>query len=140
MIDKVPVKADFGLSSWRVGDLYWQDRKIYFTYDPEFPTERFRISPFQLSIDKALAHKVLEQHRRLFWGLFGVFGDSLPDGWGLLLIKRSLEQKNLSFGDMTGLDFLSFVGRNGLGVLQYEPQQDNKKSRSELIDLGPVDV
>ncbi len=135
MIDKVNVTADFGSSTWPVGELYLQQGKIYFTYDPQFPTERFRLSPFHLSIDKTLAHAVKDNHRSLFWGLLGAFGDSLPDGWGLLLIKRSMEAKNLRFSEMSGLDFLSFVGHNGLGVLRYEPQYESKPSRNELADL-----
>ena len=135
MITKVRVTADFGASIWQVGELYFQAGKIYFTYDPDFPTERFRLSPFQLSIDRTLAHTVSDHHSRLFWGLLGVFGDSLPDGWGLLLIKRSLEAKKLRFSEMNGLDLLSFVGHNGLGVLRYEPQHDSRQGSAELVDL-----
>lgn len=135
MITKVRVTADFGQTLLPVGELYLQQGRIYFTYDPQFPTEHFRLSPFQLSIDKTLAHAVSDNHRNLFWGLWGVFGDSLPDGWGLLLIKRSMEAKNLRFSEMSGLDLLSFVGRNGLGVLRYEPQHESKQSRSEFVDL-----
>ncbi|MCX6130850.1 MAG: type II toxin-antitoxin system HipA family toxin [Proteobacteria bacterium] len=135
MIEKVLVSADFGQLRWQVGELYLLQGQIYFTYDPKFPSERFRLSPFQLSIDKTLAHTVSENHRRLFWGLIGVFGDSLPDGWGLLLIKRSMETKNLRFSDSSGLDLLSFIGHNGLGVLRYEPQHESKQGRNELVDI-----
>ena len=123
----------------RAGNLYLQHGKIYFTYDKQFPAERFRLSPFQLSIDKTLAHAATDQHRSLFWGLLGVFGDSLPDGWGLLLIKRSMETKHVRFSEMSGLDFLSFVGHNGLGVLRYEPQRESKKGQNKLINLIEIE-
>ena len=34
-------------------------------------------------------------------GLHGVFADSLPDGWGLLLQDRFFRQQNLPFYDVT---------------------------------------
>lgn len=135
MIEKVLVTADFGRTILPVGELYFQQGQIYFTYDLQFPSDQFRLSPFQLSVDKTLAHTVSDHHRSLFYGLLGVFGDSLPDGWGLLLIKRSLEGKKIRFGELSGLDLLSFVGNNGLGVLRYEPQYETRDDRDELIEL-----
>jgi serine/threonine-protein kinase HipA len=33
----------------------------------------------------------------IFDGLFGVFADSLPDGWGKLLLDRHLMSKGINF-------------------------------------------
>ena len=49
-----------------------------FQYSEEWLAEGFSISPFSLPISRKLfVPKVLP-----FDGLFGVFSDSLPDGWG----------------------------------------------------------
>ena len=64
--------------------------------------------------------KVCEDY--LFEGLFGVFNDSLPDGWGRLLLDRKLMKIGINPQLLTPLDRLRYVGRRGLGALFYEPE------------------
>ncbi len=53
-------------------------RQIVFEYDPAFLREPLWLSPFKLPPEPGLL-----QHRDLAFGpLFGLFDDSLPDGWG----------------------------------------------------------
>ncbi len=42
-----------------------------------------------------------------FEGLFGVFNDSLPDGWGRLLLDRSLKSLGISPEELGPLDRLA---------------------------------
>lgn len=135
MTSKLVVSADFGTMSMPVGELYLLNGRIYFTYDKTFPSEKYRLSPFMLSTDKELAHHSPDMHLRLFWGLHGVFADSLPDGWGLLLIKRTVESQGTSFNDLTGLDLLTFIGNRGLGVLRYEPIREIRGKSVDTIDF-----
>ena len=60
-----------------------------------------------------------------FDGLFGVFADSLPDGWGKLLLDRALTAKGIDISNMTMLDRLAFVGSKGMGALIYKPEIDD---------------
>ena len=64
----------------------------------------------------------------VFDGLFGVFNDSLPDGWGRLLLDRTVEKHGLRRGQLNALDRLAYVGQNGMGALSYEPD------RSQIAD------
>ena len=57
----------------------------------------------------------------IFDGLFGVFNDSLPDGWGRLLLDRTVESHGIRRGQLNPLDRLAFVGEHGMGALSYEP-------------------
>lgn len=52
----------------------------------------------------------------------GVFDDSLPDGWGRLLIERRAAELGLSAASLTPLDRLSLVGARGMGALINEPE------------------
>ena len=71
--------------------------------------------------------------RGLFDGLFGVYNDSLPDGWGRLLLDRAVEKLGIARQHLTPLDRLAHVGANGMGALSYEP--DLSKGRHEPLIL-----
>jgi serine/threonine-protein kinase HipA len=101
----------------RVGRLATRDRRILFEYDPAFIASGIDISPFELPLKPG----VLEGPPGLFEGLFGVFADSLPDGWGRLLLDRAIERQGVGRGQLGPLDRLALVGRNGMGALSYEP-------------------
>lgn len=57
-----------------------------------------------------------------FDGLFGVFDDSLPDGWGRLLQGRRATTLGLSPATLSPLDRLAWVGDTGIGALAYRPE------------------
>jgi hypothetical protein len=66
-----------------VGQLGESDHRIFFEYDPAFLTDPLWLSPFKLPPEPGL-----HEHRDLGFGpLFGLFNDSLPDGWALLLFQ-----------------------------------------------------
>jgi serine/threonine-protein kinase HipA len=60
--------------------------------------------------------------RHSFEGLFGIFNDSLPDGWGRLLLDLKLMSAGLNPGNLSPLDRLCFVRTSGMGALSYEPE------------------
>ena len=71
---------------YRVGELAETGNRCYFEYDADFLRNPVWLSPFKLPPDPGL-----HEHRdRAFGPLFGLFDDSLPDGWGLLLMDRHL--------------------------------------------------
>jgi serine/threonine-protein kinase HipA len=66
-----------------------------------------------------------------FDGLMGLFDDSLPDGWGRLLLA------GLSTAQLGPLDRLSLVGSRAMGALSYEPEQlGEKPTVVKLKDLS----
>ena len=93
-------------------------REIAFEYDPEWLRNGFSISPFKLPLEK----RVFIAQRNPFDGNFGVFNDSLPDGWGRLLIDRILLKKHIDPSGISTLDRLSIVGSSGMGALEYQPE------------------
>lgn len=103
-----------------VGILAEDNRRIFFEYSPEFIQSGIELSPFQLP----LGGGVYEDRKQTFDGLFGLFNDSLPDGWGCLLLDRVLRKKGLAYDLITPLTRLSMVGRNPMGALEYEPAEE----------------
>lgn len=101
-----------------VGRLALHNRKIFFEYDASFIDTGLRLSPFKLP----LTSDVIAGTDYTFDGLFGVFNDSLPDGWGKLLLDRALIKHKINPGSLSVLDRLCFVGSQGMGALLYEPE------------------
>jgi serine/threonine-protein kinase HipA len=70
----------------KVGELFKADGKgIYFVYDKAWLASRFNLSPITMKFDDK---PQLAANVQTFDGLHGPFADSLPDGWGLLLMDR----------------------------------------------------
>jgi len=102
------------------------DHRCLFEYDPVWINQGFSISPFYLPLKSGLFAAKAEP----FDGLFGVFNDSLPDGWGRLLTDRWLMSKGYNPADLTVLDRLSLIGDGGMGALIYLPGQNTKDEKS----------
>ena len=117
-----------------MGRLLLKSRQIFFEYDAAFIKTGLELSPFNLPLKAG----VIESNDRTFEGLFGVFNDSLPDGWGRLLLDRKLMSAGLNPGTLSALDRLCCVGKNGMGALSYEPE--NQNSISPITnDLDEID-
>ena len=121
-----------------VGLLFEENGRIFFEYAPDFLTSGIELSPFKLPLKPG----IFEDTKRTFDGLFGVFNDSLPDGWGCLLLDRKLRKRGLSFQEITPLQRLSMIGRDPMGALEYEPADEaaDEFDEVELDSLsGEVD-
>lgn len=61
-----------------VGELVLHEKNYLFKFDSDFLSKGLEISPFKMK----LSNEVLKEDSQPFEGIFGVFHDSLPDGWG----------------------------------------------------------
>ena len=102
----------------KVGRLAFKDRQVLFEYDASFIASDIEISPIKLPLRPGVAIA----DTTIFDGLFGVFNDSLPDGWGRLLLDRTVGNYGIHRGQLTPLDRLTYVGQHGMGALSYEPE------------------
>lgn len=90
-----------------------------FEYDADWIQSGFSISPFYLPLKSGL----MLTKRDPFAGNFGVFDDSLPDGWGNLLLDRYLQEKGIDPYKLNILERLSLIGSTGRGALEYRPNK-----------------
>jgi serine/threonine-protein kinase HipA len=116
---------DVKIGSMLVGQIaQTPQRKTVFEYSSDFLKQGYSISPFYLPLKPGLFTAPDEP----FAGNFGVFNDSLPDGWGNLLLDRFLASQGVSLHSLSVLDRLCLIGTNGMGALQYFP---DKKIQAE---------
>lgn len=94
------------------------ERVVAFEYDSDWLNNGFSISPFSLPLVK----KVFIPKYEPFDGLFGVFNDSLPDGWGRLLVDRLFLKNKINPVEIDNLNRLAVVQDSGMGALTYKPE------------------
>ena len=130
MADK---KIDVYIDGHIVGTLAETPRKLVaFQYSDEWLKTGFEISPFSLPLEPGV-FVPKDKNLETFRGVFGVFADSLPDAWGELLLDRYLESKGINPYDISVLDRLAYVGKAGMGALEYYP------SKEADFSLGGID-
>jgi len=115
MIDKLTVKYHGSM----VGTLSLapDNRLCVFEYDTAWLTNGFSISPLELPLKPgAFIAKPTP-----FAGNFGIFEDSLPDGYGRYLLHKALAKEGIDDRNLSSLDRLSIIGDGGMGALTYEP-------------------
>lgn len=120
--------------SFKVGRLAGDAKNIYFEYDKNFLAQNFEISPFMLP--KKTGVQVIKSPAHL-QGLWGVFHDSLPDGWGLLLMDRYFRSQNMNLQNISLLDRLLFVGEKATGALTYHPTLELEPGKKN-VDLDYI--
>ncbi len=104
----------------KVGTLArYQNYLTAFEYDSDWIADGFSISPFSLPLQKG----VFTSKRDPFEGVHGIFADSMPDGWGRLLVDRFLLTRHINPNEIGVLDRLAIVGSSGMGALSYEPDR-----------------
>lgn len=116
---------------YRVGELAETGNRYYFQYDADFLRNPLWLSPFKLPPESGL-----HEHRdRAFGPLFGLFDDSLPDGWGLLLMDRHLRSQAIAVDTFSPLDRLAYLGSQTMGALTYHPPADRRLLGAEDVDV-----
>ena len=94
------------------------NRLCAFEYYKAWLADGFSISPFELPLKTGLFIATPQP----FNGGFGIFEDSLPDGYGRYLLHKTLMRQGVNDSDLSALDKLSIVGNGGMGALAYYPE------------------
>ncbi|MCI8549528.1 MAG: type II toxin-antitoxin system HipA family toxin [Lachnospiraceae bacterium] len=105
------------------------DHLAAFEYDGEWLADGFSISPLSLPLEKKV---FIPKEYATFEGLFGVFADSLPDGWGRLLVDRQLAKEHIRPESVNALTRLAIVGEMGMGALAYQPEEHLETEGAQL--------
>ncbi len=129
--EQITVYIQFSKEEVLVGKMILDNKQVHFKYDENFIRLGLDLSPIKLKLDTSIQ----TAHPNPFDGLFGVFDDSLPDGWGKLLLNRALEAQGLSLNQINILDQLAHIGDTGKGALNYYPAIKKDKIQKKEIDL-----
>jgi len=118
-----------------VGRLAWADHTAQLEWSRE-------IIQRQLRVEGAICYKqeagLLPARSRTFDGLHGFLNDSLPEGWGYLVMRKRLAQLQLDIGSLTPVERLALVGESGRGALVFHPATTPDADQTAGIDLDAL--
>ena len=113
------------------GQLAQNRQGVFFQYAADYLASYPSLSPFRLPFDATLHQASATPHG----GMFGVFADSLPNGWGTLVMDRVLRQHGIAPSQVTAMDRLAYGGDRAAGALEYAPVPDYAAAHEEEIAL-----
>lgn len=120
-----------------VGDLAQAPTGLVFEYAKDFAARGFELSP--LSLPTTMAGLIAGPSTRgLLEGLHGLFADSLPDGWGRLLMDRAFAGRGIDRTQITPLMRLTYLGTRTMGALTYHPADTPGDAPRTGLDLAAV--
>jgi serine/threonine-protein kinase HipA len=103
---------------WPLGLLADDGTTLLFEYSAESLAQGLELSPLHLKL-RAPAYGGFPPYLHR---LPGLIADSLPDGWGLLLMDRLFRQRRVRHPGP--LDRLAFIGDRAMGALRFVPADD----------------
>lgn len=114
-----------------VGALLWDNNNniASFQYEDKFLRSGLNISPIIMPLIPGTEDQVYQfpgNRNACFNGLPGLIADSLPDKFGTQIINEWFAAHGLADEDITPLDRLCYVGKRGMGALEFEPSQSIK--------------
>ncbi len=123
-----------------VGSLYWDARRkrSVFSYHPAFLKGGLDIAPLSASIKEPRNRLPIYglPNDDLFCGLPAFIADSLPGRWGNTVFDAWAAENNVRTSEITPVDKLSFIGKRGMGALEFEPAQELDMTRNyQLAEL-----
>lgn len=120
-----------------IGRLAWHEgrRLSYFTYNPEFLRGNLDIAPLTASIHHPLSTRaIFGETERIYQKLPSFIADSLPDAWGNQLFEQWRKENHLTEKNVTSLEKLAFIGKQGMGALEFVPEID-RGAMPDKIDI-----
>lgn len=121
-----------------IGRLSWDDKRgvSYFEYNREFMRQGLDIFPLTASITLPTSKRPImgDKETKLYRKLPPFLADSLPDAWGSQVFECWRIEQGLRNQDITPLDILSFIGKRGMGALEFMPESSGFK-KTEVLNL-----
>ncbi|CAG8865785.1 hypothetical protein PS627_01704 [Pseudomonas fluorescens] len=105
---------------------------IVFEYSDHAKNRGLELSSFTLPLEGDKLRKGFPSHQL---GLPGPVYDSLPDGWGMLLMDRLFRRRRLNPARVGPLERLTFIGKNAMGAMSFEPLAPEGQAPDEHIPL-----
>lgn len=118
-----------------------RNRQICFFFEPSFIRSGLDIAPLRASIYGVAAQKrlpIYPEKDRLFGGLPSFIADSMPDNWGHLVFSQWAKEYNISMKNISALDRLAYIGRRGMGTLEFEPPASSDMETSFKVEIDQL--
>ncbi len=127
----------------RVGAVAWDKATGVgsFEYDPTFQQNNWDIAPMLMPISSTRGRIFSfpeNANVSTFKGLPGLLADVLPDRYGNSLINAWLAQQGRPASSMSPVEVLCFIGKRGMGALEFEPVLQAANDRANKIEINDL--
>jgi serine/threonine-protein kinase HipA len=121
----------------QVGAVTWVEEQSlgYFQYAFDFLSSGIELSPLIMPLAEA-PYSYPALPRDAFKGLPGLLADVLPDKFGNRLIDAWLAEDGRTPNSFTPVERLCYVGKRGMGALEFDPAIKPNANRSTEVDLS----
>src|SRR5690606_19969800 len=128
-----------------VGAVAWDEQQELgvFEYDAKFINLQWDLSPLKMPLNSGKRIFQFPENRpsrnsefNTFKGLPGLLADVLPDKYGNQLIDVFLASQGRPENSMNPVEQLCFIGKRGMGALEFEPATLKTQSNTSSIELG----
>ncbi len=104
-----------------------------FEYDPAFVRTGIELTPLAMPLSGASAPFIFPSLPTLtFQRLPAMLADALPDAFGNSLIDAWMASKGVAREQVTPLDRLAYMGKRGVGALEFRPTRGPKTQPTAL--------
>ncbi len=120
-----------------IGRLSWHDARktTFFVYNPEFLKGSLDVAPIAASIHHPLSTRaIFGEAGRIYQKLPSFIADSLPDAWGNQLFEQWRKSNKLTERSVTSLEKLAFIGKRGMGALEFVPEIE-RGTTNDKVDI-----
>lgn len=121
-----------------IGRLSWDARRgvSFFEYNPAFLGEGLDPFPLVASVKSPASRRPIvgDRETKLYRKLPPFLADSLPDAWGNQVFECWRIQNGIRNQEITPLEILSFIGKRGMGALEFIPESSGIR-KSEMLNM-----
>lgn len=113
--------------------------QICFYFDCDFISTGLDIAPLRASIKTVVAQAgmpIYPDEGKLFSGLPSFIADSMPDYWGNTVFNKWAKVYNIRQKDLTALDRLAYIGRRGMGALEFVPPTNENLETPFKVEIA----
>ena len=123
----------------KVGTFHLNENKGYvsFEYEKDFLSHGVNVAPIMMPLSNRV-YEFPELARSSFKGVPGLMADSLPDKFGNAVIDQWLASDGKSLSSFNVVDRLCYIGKRGMGALEYEPAFNEHTDIDEQISLQRI--
>ncbi|MCF0220172.1 MAG: type II toxin-antitoxin system HipA family toxin, partial [Muribaculaceae bacterium] len=119
-----------------IGRLSWDGRRgiSYFEYSREFLDGTLDAFPLVAPVKSPASRRPImgDKETKIYRKLPPFLADSLPDSWGNQVFECWRIENGIRNQEITPLDILSFIGKRGMGALEFLPESSGIKKAEKL--------
>lgn len=106
-----------------------------FQYDPAWAQKGIELAPRMMPVRDPEAFIFPNLSEETYHRLPGMLADAMPDHFGNALINAYMAQRGLAPESVTALDRLAYMGKRGMGALEFQPVLGHRKDKDAALEM-----